>query len=298
MKNAAIEFSDSIASLVEANGSAVVRVEGRQGGPASGSVWSADGVIVTTSHAIEREEDVQVGLADGSATQATVVGRDAATDLAVLRVTGAKLTAPTWGDLGSLKVGNLVLALARPGRTTRASLGLVNALGPSWRAPSGGKLDNYLQADISLYPGFSGGTLSDLTGKVLGMTTRGLLRRHSLAIPTSTIRRVVDSLLAHGKVRRGFLGVGVYPVRLPDAVEKQAGQHHGALVLSVQPGSAADKAGIVQGDVLLSLDGQAVGDPGDLLAFLDEERVGAEVTARLARGGSILEVKLTVGTRS
>lgn len=298
MKNAAIEFSDAVAGLVETNGGAVVRVEGRQGGPATGTVWSAEGTLVTTSHAVERDEDVEIGLPDGSTTPATVVGRDAPTDLAVLRVPGTKLTAPTWGELGNLKVGHLVLALARPGRTTRASLGIVHALGPAWRAPSGGKLDNYLEADISLAPGFSGGPLVDLGGKVIGLTTRGLLRRHSLAIPTATVKRVVDSLLAHGKVRRGFLGVGVYPVRVPEAIEKQAGQARGALVISVQPGSAADKAGIVQGDVLLSLDGSPVGDPGDLLGFLDEDRVGAEITAKLARGGNVQDVKVTVGTRS
>lgn len=298
MANLAQELSDTLAGIVEANGNGIVRVEARQGPPASGIVYSADGVVVTTSHAVEREEGIEVGLPDGSTAQATLAGRDEATDLAVLKLSDAKGVKPlAWGTADGLKVGHLVLALARPGRGTRATLGIVSALGPEWRAPSGGKLDRYIQADIQLFPGFSGGALVDLSGKVLGLTTSGLLRRHSLAVPAATLKRIVDSIVAHGTVKRGFLGVGIYPVRLADPIAQQVSQATGALVLSVQPGSAADKAGLVQGDVIISLDGTAVGHPGELAGFLDEDKVNKQITAKVARAGQVLELKVTVGTR-
>jgi S1-C subfamily serine protease len=297
MGNLAQELSETLAGIVESHGNGIVRVEARHGPPASGVVYAADGVIVTSNHAVEREDGIEIGLADGSTAQATLTGRDQATDLAVLKVDATGLAALTFSEADNLKVGHLVLALARPGRTTRATLGIVSALGPSWRAPTGGKLDRYLQADIQLFPGFSGGALVDLTGRVLGLTTAGLLRRHSLAVPTSNLRKVVDAIVAHGTVRRGYLGVGIYPVHLPEAVAQQVNQGRGALVLSVQPGSAAEKAGLVQGDVLISLDGGAVGHPAELAALLDEEKVGKELTARVSRAGQLQELKITVGSR-
>jgi len=298
MANLAQELSESLAGIVEKNGNGIVRVEARNGPPASGVVFSADGVIVTTSHAVECEDGIEVGLPDGSTVSATLTGHDQATDLAVLKVNASGLSALEWGELDRLKVGHLVVALARPGRTTRAALGIVGALGPEWRAPTGGKLDRYLQADVQMHPGYSGGALVDLNGKVLGLQSAGLMRRHSVAIPGSNVRRVVKSILEHGTVKRGFLGVGVYPVPLPEPLAKQVNQSHGALVLSVQPGSAADKAGLVQGDVLISLDGNAVGHPGELAALLDEEKVGREITAKVGRAGQLQELKITVGSRA
>ncbi|HLL53231.1 MAG TPA: trypsin-like peptidase domain-containing protein [Myxococcaceae bacterium] len=297
MGNLAQELSETLAGVVESNGNGIVRVEARHGPPASGVVYAADGVIVTSSHAVEREDGIEIGLPDGGTAQATLTGRDQATDLAVLKVNATGLAPLKWSDGAGLKVGHLVLALARPGRTARATLGIVSALGPSWRAPTGGKLDRYLQADIQLFPGFSGGALVNLDGQALGLTTTGLLRRHPLAIPSTNLRKVVDAIVAHGTVKRGYLGVGIYPVRLAEPVAQQVGQATGALLLSVQPGSAAEQAGLVQGDVLISLDGTAVGHPGELSALLDEEKVGKEVTAKVARAGQIQELKITVGAR-
>jgi len=298
MANFAQELSDSLAGVVEKGGNSIVRVEARNGPPASGIIFSEDGVIVTTSHAVEREDNLEVGLPDGSTVSATLSGQDQATDLAVLKVDAKGLTALEWGTLDGLKVGHLVVSLARPGRSTRAALGIVGALGPEWRAPTGGKLDRYVQADVQLHPGYSGGALVDLQGKALGLQSAGLLRRHSLAIPASNVRRVVKSILEHGTVKRGFLGVGVYPVRLPEALAKQVQQEAGALVLSVQAGSAAEKAGLTQGDVLISIDGHAVGHPGELSALLDEEKVGREITAKVGRAGQLHELKITVGSRA
>lgn len=296
MANIVTQFSDVLSGVVEQLAPSVVRVEGRGGPGSSGVVYSAEH-IVTSSHALESEDAVEIGFHDGSTATAELVGRDPATDLAVLEVQGRNLLVAGWAPLDGLKVGHLVLAVSRPGRSARAALGIVSAFGPEWRTPAGGKVDAYVQVDIGLQPGLSGGALVSPEGAVLGITTAGVLRRHAIALPTATVKRVADNLIQHGTVRRGFLGVGVYPVRLPEQIEKQVGQRSGALVLNVQPGGAADQAGLSQGDVLLSLDGTAVGHPGDLVSFLDEDKVGKAVAVKLARGGQILELSLTVGTR-
>ncbi len=291
------ELSNTLASVVETHGASVVRVEARRRMPATGSVWS-EGVIVTTSHAIEREEAIEIGGPDGGAVRAELVGRDPSTDIAVLKAVVPGVRVPTWSDLDGLKVGNLVLAVARPGRTVRASLGIVSALGPDWRTDAGGKIDRYLQTDLDLFPGFSGGLLVDAGGRVLGINTSALLRRHSLGIPTSTLRRVVDALLTRGRLQRGYLGIVSYPVRLSPSMEKSAGQSTGLLVAQVQPDSPADKGGVVLGDVLVSFGDKPVTHVGELFELLDDDRIGAEVVARVLRGGEARDLKITVGARN
>ncbi|HEV8320161.1 MAG TPA: trypsin-like peptidase domain-containing protein [Myxococcota bacterium] len=297
MSNVAIDLSNALAAAVEAVAPSVVRVEARHRRPSSGVVWAADGTIVTAAHAVEWDEGIEVGLADGKTLPATLVGRDPGTDVAVLRAEGAGLAAATWSPPDALKVGHLVLAVGRPGRTARASSGIVSALGDAWRTPGGGRLDRYLQADVGREPGFSGGPLVDAAGRALGLGTSALMRGHWLAVPSRTLERVVASLQQHGRVRRGYLGVGTYPVRLPPAVEKQVGQPAGLLVVSVQPDGPSEKAGLGLGDVLVALDGERLGTIGDLLALLDEERVGKEATLRVLRGGQVSDVKVTVGVR-
>lgn len=290
------QFSDALAAAVERTGPAVVRVEGRRRSGASGVVWSED-VIVTADHVLEWDEDVTVGLADGTTSRAALIGRDPGTDLAALRVTGAQLVAPAWSDLDGLKVGHLVLAVSRPGRTAQARLGIVSALAESWRTPGGGRLDRYVQSDLPLHPGFSGSALVDAGGRLVGLNTAGLLRATATAIPTATVGRVAQSLLAHGQVRRGYLGIGMQPVRLPAPFDRQLNQETALLVSSVQADSPAARAGILLGDVLVALDGHALTHAGELLPLLDEDRIGAEARARLLRAGELREVAITVGVR-
>jgi S1-C subfamily serine protease len=300
--SAAVDLSNALAQVVEKVGQSVVRVEGGRRMPASGIVWDASGLIVTASHSVDREDGAEIGLPDGSTVGATLVGRDATTDVALLKVADpAKLNgaaaAASWSDGADLKVGHLVLGLGRPGRTARAALGIASAIGPEWRTLAGGKVDRYLQADIGRYPGFSGGPLVDVNGGVLGMNTSALMRGHAISVPAATLRRVIPALQQHGKVQRGFLGVGVYPVRLPDALGKQVGQEGGVLVISLQPGGPGEKAGLVLGDVLLSLGGKAVESPGELVALLDPDRVGQQVTAKIARAGQVQDVTIAIGAR-
>lgn len=291
------QFSESLAAIVERAGSAVVRVEARRRVPGSGVVWSADGTIVTADHVIEREDDIRVGLPEGQAVAATLVGRDPSTDIAVLRVQASGLTAPAWSDGGSAKVGHLVMALGRPGRTVRARLGIITALGDTWRAPTGGELDRYLEADVAVRVGFSGGPLLDMAGGVLGMNTAGLLRDAALTVPAPTLRRVVGMLLTHGRIRRGYLGVGAHPVRLPAALRQQLGQETGLIVVSIEPGSPAERGGLLLGDVLVALDGQPVRHHDDVQARLTAESVGTSVGIGLIRGGEAKELRVAIGER-
>ena len=190
----------------------------------------------------------RLGLPDGQTVSATLVGRDPTTDLAVLQAQAANLTPPTWAEPDDSQVGHMVLALGRPGQTVQATLGIISAQSEtSWRAPSGGRLDRYLQTDVVMYPGFSGGPLVNAAGHVVGLNTSALLRGVSLTVPAATLRRVVETLLTHGRIRRGYLGVSTQPVRLPDALAQQLGQETGLLLASVEPGSPADRGGAAAG---------------------------------------------------
>jgi S1-C subfamily serine protease len=287
--------SDALAATVETTGSGVVRVESRRRLPASGIVWSSDGTIVTAHHVVERDENIAVGLPDGQTVSATLVGRDPTTDLAVLRAEGGNLAPPAWVEPDSLRVGHLVLALGRPGRSVQATLGIVSALGESWRTPAGGRVDHYLQTDLVMYPGFSGGPLVDAAGAVLGLNTSALLRGISLTVPTPTLRQVVETLLTHGHVRRGYLGVSAQAVRLPKTLVEELSQETGLLLVSVEPDGPADRGGLLLGDTLVAMDGQPVRHLDDLLALLSSDRVSASVVVRIVRGGLLQEMKVTVG---
>ncbi len=291
-------LSEALAEMADRGGRGVVRVEARRRLPASGIVWSADGLVVTAHHIVRRDDNIQVGLPDGRAVAATLVGRDPSTDLAVLRAEATDLTPAVWATPDGLRVGHLVLALGRPGRTVQATLGIVSALGNEWRTPAGGKLDRYLQTDVVMYPGFSGGPLVDAAGQVLGLNTSALLRGVSLTVPAPTVRRVVEALQAHGRMRRGFLGVGAQAVRLPEAIARQVGQETGLLLVSVNPGGPAEKAGLLLGDTILSLDNHPVRQMDDLLALLTAERVGVTTSVRFVRGDQVQERSVVIGERA
>lgn len=289
------DLSDEIAETVSAAGDSVVRVEARGRLPATGFVWSAEGVIVTAHHVVERDENIKVGLADGQTVPADLAGRDPTTDLAVLRAQATGLKTPGWTEPDGVRVGNIALALGRPGRTVQATLGIVSALGEGWRTRAGGQIDRYLQTDVVMYPGFSGGPLVDAAGSVVGLNSSALLRGVTVSVPVPTVRGVVETLLAHGRIRRGYLGVGFQVVRLPDGLELE--QETGLLVASVERGSAADDAGLLLGDTIVSLNGRPVRHPDDLLALLTGESVGTSAPVRIVRGGVVQELKVTIGER-
>lgn len=295
--NALSALSENLAGIIEMTGASVVGVEAGRRSRGTGVVWSADGLIVTADHVIHHEEGIHVRLADGQQIPAALVGRDPTTDVAVLRVRDVAVKAPAWADPASLKVGNLVLAVGRPGRTVRATIGIVSVLGEGWQTPMGGRVDRYLEADVLLYPGFSGGPLIDISGNVLGINTAGLRRGGSLTVVTPTIRRVTESLVTHGRIRRGYLGIATQPVRLAPALAERVGQPRGLLVLEVEPGSPAERSGVLLGDTILALAGQPVRYPEELFGVLSGDRIGTSVSIRILRAGRTEELSVIVGER-
>jgi S1-C subfamily serine protease len=290
------QMSDALTSLVQTVQQSVVRVEARRRLPATGIVWAADGVLVTAHHVIEQEDSIKVGLPDGRTVDATLIGRDPTTDVAALRVQATGLTLTPWHE-SSPRVGALVVALGRPFRSVQVALGIISAHGGAWRTSAGGQVDQYVQPDIEMYPGFSGGPLVDVAGQIVGLNTTALLRSATLTIPVPTIRRVVDMLLAHGRVRRGYLGVHTQPVRLPTAVAEQLGQETGLLISTVEPASPAEQGGLLLGDTVVKLDGVTLRHHDDLLALLGPERIGTTVAMHVLRSGQVQELRLTLGER-
>lgn len=290
-------LSDALAQAVAAAEASVVRVEGRRHVPSSGVVWSADGVIVTAAHAIEKDDGIRVGLSDGRVVDATLAGRDPSTDVAVLRAETRGLQPPTWAPAEEVKVGQLVLALARPGRTVRARSGIIGALGEQWQTPRGGKIDRYIEPDVRPTWGFSGGPLVDLSGRVIGLNTLGLMRREVISLPQTTVARVTETLLRHGRIRRGYLGIGAHPVRVPETLRQAAGQEAGLIVVSVETGSPAERAGVLLGDVIVGAGGTPVSQLHDLMSRLTSEAAGTKLKIRLIRGGKVQEIEVPLGER-
>jgi S1-C subfamily serine protease len=296
MSNTIVELSRQFAETVKVAGQSVVRVEGRRRIPASGIVWSADGVIITANHVISRDEGIRVALADGDNLDATLIGRDPSTDLAVLRVNAA-LTPLTEANKQEVGVGNLVLAIARPGRSVQAAWGIISALGDSWRTGGGGSIDRYVQTDLVMYPGFSGGPLVGADGALVGLNTSALARGVSVAVPTMTLARVADSLLVHGRIRRGYLGVSTQRVHLPEVLRSTVGQKRGLLVVSVEADSPAEKSGLTLGDTIVTVGDTAVHNHDDLLAALSGDKIGTAVPLTILRGGQVQTVEVVVGER-
>jgi S1-C subfamily serine protease len=293
--NALSSLSADLAAAVERAGRAVVTVNARPRRPSTGVHWRP-GIIVTADHTVRSDEDITVTRPDGRTTAARLAGRDPGTDLAVLRIDDTDLPSADVGDPGSLKVGHIVLAV---GDGPRASWGVVSALGGRWRTWRGGEIDQFMRLDLTLYPGFSGGPLVDIEGRVVGINTSGLSRQLELAVPVSTVARVADELIDKGRVSRGYLGVGLQPVRLPDNLRRAhpAAAEIGLLVVSVQADGPAAKSGLLLGDVLVALDGAAVGATDDVQAMIAGRRIGSTLTATILRAGAPAEVRITVGER-
>jgi S1-C subfamily serine protease len=291
-----------MADAVERVSPSIVAVDARPRVRTSGVIWRPD-VVVSTNHTIRRDEEITVTLHDGQRIKAALVGRDPGTDLAVLRLeaTAGENAPAQFADASALKVGNLVLAVGRidPERGVSAGLGIVGVLGDKWRTWRGGEIDRLIRPDISIFIGFSGGALINTEGQAVGVNTTGLARGAGLTIPASTVNRVVDQLLKHGRVARPYLGVGMHPVALPDKLRKKfdLSAASGLMMVSVEPDAPADKAGITIGDMLLTLDDAPTQDTDDVQTILGGNGVGAVVKATLLRGGEVTEAKITLGER-
>ena len=295
--NIGMALSTAAADAVERAGAVTVLVNARKRLPLSGLLIAADQVL-TASHGVERENDIQVILPDGSEASAVLAGRDRGTDLAVLRLSSA-VNFPA-ADLSSQepRVGSLVVAVGRPSSEgIQASFGMVNALGSGLRTHHGGMVERYLITDAVPYPGFSGGPLVDLGGSLLGINTSGLVRGASLVIPSGVALRAAQNLIEHGHVKRGYLGIRSQVVEIPTQAANSLGrgQSTGLLVVGVESeGPAA--AGLMVGDILVGLNGRPVNDHEELLNGLAGE-AGKTVELQALRGGQLQTVRVQVGER-
>jgi S1-C subfamily serine protease len=293
MENPLVALSNELAATVEKAGQSVVTVHGRPRVASSGVVWKT-GVVVTAEHTLRRDEEIRITLPDGTTVAAEIAGRDPGTDLAILRADTGSTAAAVVQESTALQAGNLILAIGRSQDTgVSAALGVISSVSGPWHTWRGGKIDQFVRLDVGLYPGTSGGAIVGVEGTVCGIATGGLSRTSPLAIPVQTVARVAAALLDKGHIARGYLGVGLQPVALPAHLKQKTG----LIVLSVEPDGPAAQAGLVIGDVLLSLDGKAVSDTGDVQAVLGGEYVGKAVKASIVRGGTLAELTVTIGER-
>jgi len=299
MQSTLASLSSELAKLVEEFEPYVVAVHGRGHYPSSGVHWRP-GVIVTADHTVRRDEDIQVTLPDGKRAESVLVGRDPGTDIAALKVTGLGNPAPHVSEGGQVKAGELALVLGRSADSgPNASLGVISAVSGPWRTWRGGRLENYLRLDATMFPNSSGGAVVDVRGSLLGVATSALSRLAGLAIPATSVNRVLDALLAKGHVPRGYLGIGAQPVGIPDALRGSLSltAKSGIMVVKVEADGSADRAGVLLGDILVSLDDKPLEDFEDLQSISDSGIIGKQVKARVIRAGALRELSITVGER-
>lgn len=295
MEQALSSFSANLADLVEQAGKSAVAIEARHRIGSSGFLWKP-GIVVTADHTVRREESIPVILPDGNRVSAELAGRDPGTDLAVLRVEGA--SGPDLTAAPALRTGEIILSVGRHEPGVLAAMGIVSTAGGPWKTWRGGELDSLLRLDVGAWQRSSGSLVVDTQGRFAGMLTAGLTRTAPVAIPAATIDRVVTELAAHGRVARGFLGVGLQPIPLPQSLAQvlKREQRAAVIVLSVQPDGPAEKAGILLGDVIAEIGGHAVTDTDDVQTAL-RGAIGKDLTAVLFRGGERKELHVTVGER-
>jgi len=295
-----IELSNSLAEITERAARATVAVHTGARGSSSGVVWKP-GVIVTAEHALRQDEDIQVTLPDGRVAPATLAGRDPLTDLAILKCQEARGALPEIGDAATLKPGSITLVVGR----TRASgpvagLGVVSLVAGERRTWTGTALAPYVRLDIGLQPIAVGGVVVDAHGHAMGIATPKFARFGAIAIPARTVSQAVETLLEKGRIPRGYLGVGLQAIRLPESLRQTLGRKErtALIVLEAEPDGPAHKAGIVIGDILVSLGGRETAQLEDIQAGLRGEAIGKPVTVKFIRGGAVKEVSVVVGERS
>jgi S1-C subfamily serine protease len=289
-------FSNAVAGLAEDVSASVVSINaGRRSG--TGVVWSGDGHIVTASHVIGRSEEPTVTLGDGRELKAKVVGRDQYTDVALLKVEADGLDAIEAGTARDLKVGQFVLALANAyGRKASATSGIVTSQSRSMRGWWGVVIENAVVSDAKLNPGYSGGPLVDSSGKMLGMNVAYFAGR-GIAVSVDSLKETVEKLSKDGRVKKGFLGVVVEPVELPEELARApgVGQEEGLMVRAVDASSPAKSAGVAIGDVILRLAETKATDEYELHKALSAEVVGKAVSLWVLRGEKLTELWITPG---
>ncbi len=297
-QNVLVELSDALADAAEKAGKTTVLVNARRRMPASGIAYAAD-LILTADHIVEREEDIKVILADGTEISAKVAGRDAGSDLAVLKLERA--AAPVAEVTKSpARLGQIALVIGRPSpHGIEASLGTVSAIGGPIRTGRGGMLERYIRTDSISYPGFSGGPLVAADGTVLGVNTSGLANGAAITIPADIAWKIAETLVKHGRVKRGYLGIRSQTVEVSEAAQKalKREQGTGLLIVGVENDSPASKGGFIVGDILVAVAGVPVLHHDELFTRLTGDVVGKSTPIEILRGGQPQTLNVNVGER-
>jgi S1-C subfamily serine protease len=294
-----IDLSNALAQVTERAATAAVAAHAEARGSSTGVIWRP-GVIVTAEHALRRDEGIQVTLPDGRVVPASLVGRDPSTDLAVMKCSEATASPIETADADAVRPGALALVVGR----TRASgpvvtLGVVSLVASERRTWTGAALSPYIRLDVALQPTAIGGAVIDAHGKVFGIATPRFARFGAIAVPTATVNRVVDVILQKGRIPRGYIGVGLQPVRLPEKLRQslKRTERTAVIVLEVEPESTANRAGIVIGDILVSLDGKPVTHLENVQSHLHAENIGKTLAAKIVRGGVPQDLNIVVTER-
>jgi S1-C subfamily serine protease len=292
------EVSEDLARVAEEAGRAVVALQPKEAHAASGVIWQK-GVVVAANHAA-RGDELEVILPGGKSVVARAKGRDPGTDLAIFSLEEDEGSPAPAGDAGQLRVGHLVLALARTRRgNLTASAGIISGLMGEWQTWQGGQIDRFIRPDLTLYRGYSGGPLVNAQGEVLGLNTAGLRRGTPVTIPSSTVTRVVNELLAKGHVERPYLGVALQPVELPKEMKAKLNLDigYGLLLVHLESDGPAAAAGLMLGDIVIEIAGKPVSRTHHLRALLGKKRAGERVPLGIVRSGEKKETPVTLGDR-
>lgn len=297
-KTVLVELSDALADAAERAGRSTVLVNARRRMPASGIIFTTD-LVLTAEHVIEREEDLSVIGADGAEIKAKLAGRDAGTDLALLKLERA---ADTVAEItkSPARLGQIALALARPSPDgIEASLGTVSAIGGPTRTGRGGMLERYIRTDSISYPGFSGGPLVAADGTILGLNTSGLSNGPAITIPADIAWKIAETLAQHGQIKRGYLGIRSQTVDVPSSSQDtlHRKQSRGLLVISVEDHSPASKGGLIVGDILMAVDEHPVLHHDELFTRLNGSVVGKSTPIEILRGGQPQTLNIVIGER-
>lgn len=296
-QNILVELSDALADAAEKAGKATVLVNARRRMPASGIAYASD-LILTADHIVEREEDIRVVLADGAEISAKVAGRDAGSDLAVLKLERPAATAAEVTK-SPARLGQIALVLGRPSPNgIEASLGTVSAIGGPIRTGRG-MLERYIRTDSISYPGFSGGPLVAADGTVLGVNTSGLANGAAITIPAEIAWKTAETLVRHGRVKRGYLGIRSQTVEISSASQKalKREQGTGLLIVGVEDDSPASKGGFIVGDILVAVAGVPVLHHDELFTRLTGDVVDVSTAIEILRGGQPQTLNVNVGER-
>ncbi|MBS0641517.1 MAG: serine protease [Proteobacteria bacterium] len=286
------QLSTALTARLAAAGSSVVAVIGARR-PCSGILWRED-VVLTSEQLLGEQPDLTVS-ADGRTAAATLAGRDAGTNVAVLKLDAALPAAPIEAA-SAASAGALALVIGADARGAGTGrLAMVHAVGEAWHSMAGGRIDALIRLDCRLGAD-EGGPVLAADNRLLGMSTSGP-RRRTIVIPTATLARVVEPLLAEGRITRGWLGVGLQPVMIPDGLRQAAGREAGLMVVGLSPGAPAEAAGVLPGDIVLDLDGQPVARPRALASLLGPDAIGRSVALRVLRAGNVHTVGVTVAAR-